>query len=114
VFPWRNIKLAKGQFRQAGSYLAAISGILAVVFAILGIFSFIPVSTLGLLQPPLILILRMLVGLIVLVTSGVLNIEALKLERSGIILLILGIILWPIGDPVSSIATIVSAILIMI
>ncbi|MHA1966072.1 MAG: hypothetical protein ACW97G_15970 [Candidatus Thorarchaeota archaeon] len=106
--------MAKGQFKQVGGYLVAIGGILAVVFAILGIFSFVPVSTLGLLQPPLILILRMLVGLIILATSGVLNIEVLKMERSGIILLILGIILWPIGDPVSSIVTIVGAILMMI
>lgn len=106
--------MAKGQFKQIGGYLAAIGGILSVVFAVLGLFSLVPVTTLGLLQPPLILILRMLVGLVVLATSGVLNIEALKLERSGVILLILGIILWPIGDPVSSIVIIIGAILMMI
>jgi len=106
--------LAKGQFKKVGGYLAAIGGILAVVFAVLGLFSLVPVSTLGPLQPPLILILRMLVGLVILATSGVLNIEALKLERSGIVLIILAIILWPIGDPVSSIVTIVAAILMMI
>ncbi len=106
--------MAKGQYKQIGGYLAAIGGILAVVLAILGLFDLVPVSTLGLLQPPLILVLRMLVGLIVLATSGVLNIEALKLERSGIILLILGIVLIPIGDWLGGIVTIVGAILMMV
>lgn len=106
--------MAKGQYKQIGGYLGAIGGILAVVLAILGLFDLVPVSTLGLLQPPLILVLRMLVGLIVLVTSGVLNIEALKLERSGIILLILGIVLIPIGDWLGGIVTIVGAILMMV
>lgn len=106
--------MAKGQYKQIGGYLGAIGGILAVVLAILGLFDLVPVSTLGLLQPPLILVLRMLVGLIVLATSGVLNIEALKLERSGIILLILGIVLIPIGDWLGGIVTIVGAILMMV
>lgn len=106
--------MAKGQYKQIGDYLAAIGGILAVVLAILGLFDLVPVSTLGLLQPPLILVLRMLVGLVVLATSGVLNVEVLKLERSGIILLILGIVLIPIGDWLGGIVTIVGAILMMV
>jgi hypothetical protein len=108
------IKLAKGQYKNMGGYLAAIGGILAVVLAILGFVELVPVSTLGLLQPPLILILRMVVGLIILATSGVIDIEALKLEKSGIILLILGIVLIPIGDWLGGIVTIIGAILMMI
>lgn len=106
--------MAKGQYKKMGGYLAAIGGILAVVLAILGLLSFVPVSTLGPLQPPLILILRMVLGLIILATSGVIDFEVLKLEKSGIILLILGIVLIPIGDWLGGIVTIVGAILMMI
>jgi hypothetical protein len=108
------MRLAKGKYKRTGGYLAAIGGILAVVLAILGALSLVPVSTLGILQPPLILVLRMALGLIVLATSGVLDIDALKLERSGIILLLLGIVLIPIGDWLGGIVTIIGAILIMI
>lgn len=106
--------MAKGQYKKIGGYLAAIGGILAVVLGLLGALSFIPVSTLGPLQPPLILVLRIAVGLIVLVTSGVIDIDALKLERSGIVLLLLGIVLIPIGDWLGGFVTIIGAILMMI
>jgi len=105
-------------FKEISKILVMLGGILGVIFGILkallitgwGWISF-PLFALGGIVEGIILIV---VSLIVLATSGVVKIPALKFDNNWIILLILGIVMWIFGGDLGSILVIVGAILLVV
>jgi len=104
--------------KEISKILVMLGGILGVIFGILksllitgwGWISF-PLFALGGVVEGIILII---VSLIVLATSGVVKIPALKFDNNWIILLILGIVMWIFGGDLGSILVIVGAILLVV
>ncbi|MHA1909347.1 MAG: hypothetical protein ACW98Y_18765, partial [Candidatus Thorarchaeota archaeon] len=59
-------------------------------------------------------IILIVISLIVLATSGVVDIPALKFDNSWIVILILGIVMWVFGGDLASILVILGAILLLL
>lgn len=104
--------------KEISKILVMLGGILGVIFGVLKALSItgwgwvsFPLLALGGVVEGIILIV---VSLIVLATSGVVKIPALKFDNNWIILLILGIVMWIFGGDLGSILVIVGAILLVV
>jgi len=104
--------------KEISKIFVVLGGILGVIFGILKALSItgwgwvnFPLLALGGVVEGIILIV---VSLIVLATSGVAKIPALKFDNNWVILLILGIVMWIFGGDLGSILVIVGAIFLAI
>jgi hypothetical protein len=104
--------------KEVSKFFVVLGGILGVAFGILKSLSitgweFISFPLLpleGFIEG----IILIIVSLIVLATSGVVKIPALKFDNNWIILLILGIVMWVFSGGLASIFVIIGAILLVI
>ncbi len=101
--------------KEISKWLVIIGGVVGLLQGILtiigGSISLITVLTLN----PLIMgIIAILISLVVLATSGVVNIPALKFDNNWIILLILGILLFVFASDIAGILVIIGAILLVV
>ena len=116
-------KKRKSSAKKLGELLVLCGGIISLLFGVLyvanlgALISFIPSFDLsgvfGTLTTIICGIILILLSLIVLATSGVVDIPALKLENSWVILLILGILMFVFGGSLGGILVIVGAILFL-
>ncbi len=111
--------MVKSQTTKIGELLCLIGGLLGLLYGILQIlgmgFALLPGLGIGGLLGGLITgIILIILSLVVLTTSGVINIPALKLEKNWIIMLILGILLYVFGGGLPGILVIVGAILMLL
>ncbi|MHA2424194.1 MAG: hypothetical protein ACXAEF_05370 [Candidatus Thorarchaeota archaeon] len=104
-------------FKEISKWLVLIGGILGLVFGILqvllmpfGVITFPLFALDGMIQGIILIVL----SLIVLATSGVVNIPALKFDNNWIVILILGILMWVFGGDIASILVILGAILLLL
>ena len=104
--------------KEVSKFFVTVGGILGIAFGIMKALSItgwgwvsFPLFALGGVVEGIILIV---VSLIVLATSGIAKIPALKFDNNWIILLILGIVMWIFGGDLGSILVIVGAILLFI
>lgn len=112
------VQMNMADLKEISKILVMLGGILGVIFGILkallitgwGWVSF-PLLALGGVVEGIILIF---VSLIVLATSGIVKIPALKFDNNWVILLILGIVMWIFGGDLGSILVIVGAILLVV
>ena len=105
------------KYKSTGELIVVIGGIVGLILGILTLLGYsIGLGyhiggTLGFLIAG---ILQILVSLVILATSGKINIKALKMEKNAIILLILGIILWIVGGDLGGLITIIGAIIMFL
>ncbi|NWF95112.1 MAG: hypothetical protein HXY34_03130 [Candidatus Thorarchaeota archaeon] len=101
-------------FQKAGQLLVTLGGIIGLLLGILWIVGapfllWVPFN-MGFLSNIIWGIVAIVISLIILATSGVIDIKSLKLQKNWLILLILGIILYfPAG--LAGIIVIIGAIL---
>lgn len=112
-------RMAKSQAAKLGELLCLIGGLLGLLYGILHILgmglAFLPLLGIwGSLDGLITGIILIIISLVVLATSGVINIPALKLEKNWIIMLILGILLYVFGGGLPGILVIVGAILMLL
>ena len=103
------------KYKSTGELLAFIGGIVGLLLGILSLFGwgFLNYGFLGALGW-IYGIVQIIVSLIILATCGKINIPALKLEKSGIIILILGIVLAIFGGTLGGVITIIGGILMLL
>ncbi len=106
------------KYSELSKWLIVIGGILGLLLGILtaaGLgWSLINLGLLGILGPLIFGILQIIVSLIVLATSGIVNIPALKFEKNFVIYLILGIVMWVIALELAGLLVIIGAILLIL
>jgi hypothetical protein len=111
--------MAKGQFTQIAKILVLVGGLLGLLYGVLQIlgmgFAILPGLGLGLMLGGLITgIILIVLSLVVLATSEVVDIPALKMDNNWIIMLILGILLYVFGGGLPGILVIIGAILMFL
>ncbi|TFG09563.1 hypothetical protein EU538_04725 [Candidatus Thorarchaeota archaeon] len=111
--------MAKGQFTQIAKILILVGGLLGLLYGVLQIlgmgFAILPGLGLGVMLGGLITgIILIVLSLVVLATSGVVDIPALKMDNNWIIMLILGILLYVFGGGLPGILVIIGAILMFL
>ncbi|MHA2067633.1 MAG: hypothetical protein ACXABY_24990 [Candidatus Thorarchaeota archaeon] len=104
--------------KKIGELLVIIGGIIGLLFGIMqildiGTFGF-GLFGLGILGSFIEGILLVLLSLIVLVTSGVLNIPALKFDNNWLVLLIFGVLMLLFRGGIGALLVIVGAILYVV
>jgi hypothetical protein len=112
---WIELKMA--DFKEISKWLVLLGGILGILYGVLkmmnmgwGVITF-PLFVLdGLIMGIILIVL----SLIVLATSGVVDIPALKFEYNWIVILILGILMWIFGGDLASVLVIIGAILLLL
>ncbi|MFW9919568.1 MAG: hypothetical protein ACFFED_08215 [Candidatus Thorarchaeota archaeon] len=106
------------KYSELSKWLIVIGGILGLLLGILTAagfgFGLIDLGLLGILGPLIYGILQILVSLIVLATSGIVNIPALKFEKNFVVYLILGIVMWVVNLELAGILVIIGAILLIL
>lgn len=112
-------KMSKSQTTKIAEILCLVGGLLGLLYGILQILgmglALLPGLGLGGLLGGLISgIILLVLSLVVLATSGVVDIPALKMEKNWIIMLILGILLYVFGGGLPGILVIVGAILMLL
>jgi hypothetical protein len=103
--------------KEISKILIMLGGILGLIYGILKVLAIAGwgvSSGLSILGPFFDGIILILVSLIVLASSGVVKIPALKFANTAIVMLILGIVMWLFGGDLGSILVIVGAILLFI
>ncbi|MFW9800561.1 MAG: hypothetical protein ACFFD9_09000 [Candidatus Thorarchaeota archaeon] len=104
--------------KKIGELLVVLGGIIGLLFGILiaaGIGTYgLSLWGLGVLEALVEGIILVLLSLIVLATSGVLNIPALKFDNNWIVLLILGVLMLIVSGGVAAILVIIGAILYVV
>jgi len=102
--------------KEISKILIMLGGILGLIFGILKVLLIGGWGSYGLfsLGPLIDGIILIIVSLIVLASSGVVKIPALEFANTAIVMLILGIVMWPFGGDLGSILVIVGAILLFI
>ncbi|TFF91328.1 hypothetical protein EU545_04495 [Candidatus Thorarchaeota archaeon] len=111
--------MSKSQTTKIAEILCLVGGLLGLLYGILQILgmglALLPGLGLGGLLGGLISgIILLVLSLVVLATSGVVDIPALKMEKNWIIMLILGILLYVFGGGLPGILVIVGAILMLL
>lgn len=109
------------QTNRLGEILAILGGLLGLLYGILDVlgwgFGILPSLGLGLgsiLGSVIIGIIVIIISLVILATSGVVNIPMLKMGQSWIIMIILGILLYVFGAGLPGILVIIGAILMLL
>lgn len=104
--------------KEISKWLIVIGGIVGLLLGILtaaGLgWSLINLGLLGILGPLIYGILQIVVSLIVLATSGVINIPALKFDKNWIIYLILGIVMLIVSLELPGVLVIIGAFLLLV
>ncbi len=109
--------MAKSSMTKLGELLVLIGGIVGIIYGIAAVLSFPLFDPIGwelggILGGIISGIILIVVSLVTLATSGVINIPALKLGKSWIVLLILGILIYIFGSGLGGILVIIGAILL--
>jgi len=104
--------------KKIGELLVIIGGIVGLILGItqalnLGTFG-IGLWGIGILGPLIEGIILIILSLIVLVTSGVLNIPALKFDNNWLVLLIFGILMLLFNGGIGALLVIIGAILYVV
>ncbi len=99
--------------------LAIIGGIVIVVEAVLGMLgkafsNFVELEFLGALGPIVYGIIAIVIGLLILISTGVLGSKKAKLGFNGVVILVLGILGFLFGSNIGGILVIIAAILMFI
>ncbi|TFG15002.1 hypothetical protein EU537_01815 [Candidatus Thorarchaeota archaeon] len=109
--------MAKSSMTKLGELLILIGGIVGLIYGIAAVLSFplfdpIGLGLAGTLGNIIGGIILIVVSLVTLATSGVIDIPALKLDKSWIVLLVLGILIYIFGSSLGGILVIIGAILL--
>ncbi|MGV9103315.1 MAG: hypothetical protein ACOC3C_04285 [Candidatus Thorarchaeota archaeon] len=109
------------QINRLGEILAILGGLLGLLYGILDVlgwgFGILPGLDLGLggtLGPIIMGIIVIIISLVILATSGVVNIPMLKMGQNWIIMIVLGILLYVFGAGLPGILVIIGAILMLL
>ncbi len=105
------------KYKSTGELIVVIGGIIGLILGILTLLGYsigLGYHIGGMLGFLFAGILQILVSLVILATSGKINIKILKMEKNAIILLILGIILWIVGGDLGGLITIIGAIIMFL
>jgi len=102
--------------KEIAKWLFLLGGILGVLFGILTLIGspFLSFDILGALGPLVYGAIQIVLGLIVLATSGIINIPALKFDNNWILYIIFGILLAIFGSTLAGVLVIIGAILLVI
>jgi hypothetical protein len=105
--------------KKIGQLLVLLGGIVGLLFGILiamnmGFVLLPGVGLVGFIGSLVTGAILILLSLIVLATSGVVNIPALKFDNNWIVLLILGILMYIFGGDLGAILVIIGAILYVV
>ena len=109
--------MPKKDTTKVGEILVILGGIVGLLYGILNILSMGIVllpgpGLIGYLGNLIIGVIQIVISLIVLATSGVVKIPALKLEKNWIVMLILGIVLYLFEAGLPGVLVIIGAILL--
>lgn len=105
--------------KKIGQLLVLLGGIVGLLFGILitlnmGFVLLPGVGLVGFIGSLVTGVILVLLSLIVLATSGAVNIPALKFDNNWIVLLILGILMYVFGGDLGAILVIIGAILYVV
>ncbi|UCH03841.1 MAG: hypothetical protein JSW05_09635 [Candidatus Thorarchaeota archaeon] len=105
--------------KKIGQLLVLLGGIVGLLFGILiamnmGFVLLPGVGLVGFIGSLVTGVILILLSLIVLATSGAVNIPALKFDNNWIVLLILGILMYIFGGDLGAILVIIGAILYVV
>lgn len=104
--------------KKIGELLVLIGGFVGLIFGILqavGLGTFgLGIYGLGILEPLVEGIILVILSLIVLATSGVLNIPVLKFDNNWLVLLIFGVLMLLFNGGIGAILVIIGAILYVV
>ena len=104
--------------KEIAKWLFLIGGILGILFGVLTMagmgFALVSLNILGAVGPLIYGIIQIILGLIVLATSGIINIPALKFDNNWILYIIFGILMIVFGTDLAGILVIIGAILLVI
>ncbi len=104
--------------KEIAKWLFLIGGILGVLFGVLTMagmgFGLVALNILGAVGNLVYGIIQIILGLIVLATSGIINIPALKFDNNWILYIIFGILMIVFGTDLAGILVIIGAILLVI
>ena len=105
--------------KKIGQLLVLLGGIVGLLFGILiamnmGFVLLPGVGLVGFIGSLVTGVILILLSLIVLATSGVVDIPALKFDNNWIVLLILGILMYIFGGDLGAILVIIGAILYVV
>ncbi|MHA1934759.1 MAG: hypothetical protein ACW97A_05720 [Candidatus Thorarchaeota archaeon] len=103
--------------KEISKWLVLLGGILGILYGVLqmanmgwGLITFPLFALDGLIMGIILIVL----SLIVLATSGVVDIPALKFDNNWVVILILGILMWIFGGDLASVLVIIGAILLLL
>ncbi len=104
--------------KEIAKWLFLFGGILGILFGALTMvgmgFGIITLNILGAVGNLVYGAIQILLGLIVLATSGIVNIPALKFENNWILYIIFGILMILFGTDLAGILVIIGAILLVL
>lgn len=104
--------------KEIAKWLFLLGGILGILFGVLTIlgfgFSLVALNLLGAVGNIVYGAIQIVLGLIVLATSGIINIPALKFDTNWILYIIFGILMIIFGTDLAGILVIIGAILLVI
>ncbi|MHA2377898.1 MAG: hypothetical protein ACXADO_08985 [Candidatus Thorarchaeota archaeon] len=105
--------------KKIGELLVLLGGIVGLLFGILIALNMGPVllpgvGLVGFIGGLVTGVILILLSLIVLATSGVVDIPALKFDNNWVVLLILGILMYVFGGDLGAILVIIGAILYVV
>ncbi len=109
--------MAKGDTSKLGKLFVLIGGIVGLLMGILLFLNMgisVPFIGFAVVAGLVAGALQVIVSLIVLATSGAVDIPALKLENNGVVMLILGIILYIVGGNLGGLLVIIGGILLLL
>ena len=104
------------KYKSTGELIVVIGGIVGLILGLLALLGYGWTLGYGIggMLGWLAGVLQIIVALIILATSGKINIKILKMEKNALILLILGIVLWLVGGELGGIITIIGAIIMFL
>ncbi|MFX0108705.1 MAG: hypothetical protein ACFE7R_10495 [Candidatus Hodarchaeota archaeon] len=104
--------------KKIGELLVLLGGIIGLIFGILQVLDLgtfgLGLYGIGILGPLIEGIILIILSLIVLATSGIVNIPALKFDKNWIVLLIFGILMLLFNGGIGAILVIIGAILFLL
>ncbi|HDD67255.1 MAG TPA: hypothetical protein ENG31_01365 [Candidatus Thorarchaeota archaeon] len=109
--------MPKKDTTKVGEILVILGGIVGLLYGILnvlnvGMILFPGPGLIGYLGNLVIGVIQIVISLIVLATSGVVKIPALKMDKNWVVMLILGIVLYLFGAGLPGVLVIIGAILL--
>ncbi|MEM2141772.1 MAG: hypothetical protein QXS20_05370 [Candidatus Thorarchaeota archaeon] len=103
--------------KSTGELIAVIGGIIGLLMAILTPLGYgvtYGPSLIGHVDILILVVLQIVMSLIILATTGRIGIKALKMEKNGVVIIILGALLYIFGGFLGGIVTVLGGIIMLL